>query len=216
MNPVAKSIVRFFCMLTALPVLAGEVSTPPADFAETFLKLSALVDQEELSPLDMAQGTYLAAKYFAVGKSGLPYTQSRFLNAASRGQAAMGGLYMAVHGTAEQVGRIRKDLETNRTKRRWLYDVVGTEDNFRFALQNGDQWQMLTRVLPSTAGSKLLANVCMDSPDALVRRTGMFWGFWIEPQNYWNRVRDASRNDTDKLTRRIAMHLLAAGSAHAK
>ena len=200
----------FFLMTLAL-VFRSEAAmdVPPNDFAETFASLSAMIDQDSLTPMDMARGTFLAAKYFSVGASGLPYTQSRFKHAQSKGEASMAGLYMTIHGKANEIAAMRRELETAPSKRVWLRQLVGSEQNFQYALEQGEQWAPLVRVLPSTVGAKAFSRTCMESPDVLVRRAGLYWGYWIASPDYLQAVKKCAATDPDAVTRKIASQVLA-------
>jgi hypothetical protein len=191
----------------ALPSGAEE-TVLPEHFVETFEGLAGLVDQETLSAMDMARGSYLSARYFSVGRPALPYLQSRFYGAQTPGEASMAGLYMTIYGGKAHTEAIRKELETNPRKRSWLYEMVGTESAYRASLDDGKQWKPLLRVLPSTAGSRQLAMTCMRSRDPLVRRAGLFWGYWMPDADYWRAVRRCGEGDRDPVTQGMARHLL--------
>jgi len=180
----------------------------PEDFPQTYDSLAALLDREDPGAIELARGTYDAAKFFAVGPVALPYAKQRFASANTEGEASIGGLFITVRGGAEDIALIRRDLETNKLKRQWLAHMVGTEQAFFASIESGAEWRELLRVLPSTEGPRSLALGCMQSKDALVRRAGMFWGYWFEGTGYWNSVKKISSGDADPGTRRIAAHLL--------
>lgn len=180
----------------------------PEDFPQTYDSLASLLDREDPGPVELARGTYDAAKFFAVGPVALPYTKQRFASANTEGEASLGGLFITVRGNAEDINLIQRELETNKRKRNWLAHMVGTEPAFFASVESGAMWREFIRVLPSTEGPRRLSLGCMQSKDALVRRAGLFWGYWFEGQAYWNAVKKISSGDADPGTRRIAAHLL--------
>ena len=180
----------------------------PEDFPQTYESLASLLDREDPGAMELARGTYDAANFFAVGPVALPYTKQRFANANTEGEASIGGLFITVRGNAEDIALIQRDLETNKRKRQWLAHMVGTEQAFFASIESGAAWREFMRVLPSTEGPRRLSLGCMQSKDALVRRAGMFWGYWFEGPGYWNSVKKISSGDADPGTRRIAAHLL--------
>ncbi len=196
-----------FALSLVLPFAAFAQAEPPADFFDTFNRLSILVDQEELSPMDFARGSMLASQFFSVGAPGLPKAQSWFSTAPTRGRASMSGMFLAIHGKQEHLDAVQRELETNRTKREWLYELVGTAENFNIAMENGETWKPLMRALPSTAGCRALALSCMQSRDALVRRTGLYWGYWFATPSYWAAAEKIRSGDPDPLARRMAEYL---------
>ena len=182
----------------------GAMDVPPNDFPQTFAGLSAIVDQPDLSAMDVAKATMLAAKYFSVGAPGLPYTTSRFKNARTPGEASMAGLYMTIHGKTNEIRSMRRELESNPLKRAWLKDLVGSEAQFRASVDQGAQWAPLVRVLPSTVGCKQFSTTCIESSDPLVRRAGLYWGYWVPSPTYWQKTQWMAKNDPEPVTRRIA------------
>ena len=184
------------------------ISTLPEDFPQTYDSLASLLDREDPGAIELARGTYDAAQFFAVGPVALPYCKKRFENASTEGEASIGGLFITVRGNAEDIALIQRELETNKGKRQWLAHMVGTEKAFFASIESGAAWREFIRVLPSTEGPRRLSLGCMQSRDALVRRAGMFWGYWFEGQAYWTAVKNISSGDADPGTRRIASHLL--------
>jgi hypothetical protein len=120
----------------------------------------------------------------------------------------MSGLFLAIHGRQEHRDGIQRELESNRTKRAWLYELVGTRENFDMAMESGEMWKPLMRVLPSTTGCRLLALSCMKSRDALVRRTGLYWGYWFATPDYWAAARRMAAGDADPLAKWMAERLI--------
>jgi len=180
----------------------------PADFPDTFDELSAIIDQSEVSGMDMARGSYLATRFFSVGPDALPYVQTRFLQAKTRGEASMAGLYLSCWGKLQHLYLMRKDLETNRTKRVWVYELAGTEQVFFASLKSGEDWKSFTELFPSTSGPRSFAICCINSKDALVRRAGLYWGYWMQDKVYWQHAKALAQSDPDPVTRKIAVRLL--------
>ncbi len=180
----------------------------PADFAATYDKLSVLFDQAELSPLDVAGGSLQAARFYGVGRPGLVTNRVWFKAAPTRGRASASGLYLVVHGSTDDLLGVRRELETNRLKRRWLYELVGTEPRFQAALMQGKMWAPLSRVLPATEGCRTLSILCLRSADPLVRRAGAFWGYWFADASYWSAVRRLAERDPEEVNRKVGALLL--------
>lgn len=180
----------------------------PADFHETYQVLAGLIDREALGPMDMARGTYDATRFFAVGAAGVPPLEERYRKAATLGQASVAGLYLTVWGRQRQFDLIRAELERNEAKRRMIYGLCGTEPLFFSALESGANYQPLLRLMPSVGGTRTLTRQLLDSSDALVRRSGLFWGFWLADAAFWKRVKDMAQSDPDPVTRRVSARLL--------
>lgn len=180
----------------------------PADFNETFARLAELIDSDEVGMLDMARGTYDATRFIAVGKEANPILEPKFLKAASFGEASVAGLYLTVWGKESELATIQRELETNPLKRRWLYGIVGTEELFWNSIGDGGRYQPLVRLLPNVGGTRALILKCMQSKDPLVRRAGLFWGYWLADKPYWDAVSSLAKNDDDRTTLRIVQRLL--------
>lgn len=198
--------------LFPLAVFAAE---PPADFFDTFNKLSVIVDSDDPGAMELAHGSLLATRFFSVGPPGLPKAQSWFDGAPTRGRASMAGLFLTLHGKDEHLEHVQRALETDVAKRRWIYELVGTPNNFNIAMANGETWKPFLRVLPSTDGCRKLSANCMKSSDALVRRTGVYWGYWFADKAYWTQARELATSDPDALTRRMADFLLRSETSRA-
>ncbi len=192
-------------LLLGACVAAAEV---PADFAEAFARVAALVDRETLGPMDLARGSMDAARLIAVGAPGLPLTEPRFLQAETFGEAAVAGLYMTTWGGSAHLASIRRELETNARKRAWLRQLVGTEEVFLAHLASGGTYQPLIRLLPDVGGARALTMLLMRSGDPLVRRAGLFWGFWIADGTYWNAVSALAKTERDRTTLRLVQEVL--------
>jgi hypothetical protein len=200
-------------LLLAYPVWAD--SALPDDFEATYQSLSGLVDAESLGAMDMARGTYDASRFFAVGKPGLPPLEQRFRSGVTLGQATVAGLYLTVWGQQTQFDLIRGELERNTAKRRIVYSMAGTEDIFFSSLESGATYQPMLRLLPSVGGTRMLTRQLLDSKDALVRRGGMFWGYWLADRSFWKRVKEMAGDDPDAATRTIAQRLVKKATAQA-
>lgn len=201
----------FRCLIAVLLLGAGAARAAdklPDDFAHLYERVSEFLDQTELSPLDLAVGSVNATRFYAAGRAGLPSNRSWFRAAATPGRASAAGLYLCVHGLADDLTGVRLDLETNRTKRIWLNAMVGTEERFQASIVNGKMWAPLSRVLPATDGCRAMAMLCLRSRDALVRRAGAYWGYWFADAPYWSAVRRQAAEDKDSVNRHIAGSLL--------
>ena len=118
----------------------------PDDFEATYHSLAGMIDVETLTPLEMARGTYDATRFFAVGKPGVPLLEQHYRRATTLGQATLAGLYLTVWGQQRQFDMIRAELERNKTKRRLIYSLAGTEPIFFSSLTAGAQYQPLLRL----------------------------------------------------------------------
>ncbi len=200
----------------AAPLLLGAAlhapAELPADFAGQYARLAALVDREELGAMDMARGSLDAARFIAAGTPGIAWLEPRFKNAATFGEASVAGLYLTVWGRDAHWTSILKELEINPQKRAWLNALVGTPERFNASLAGGEAYQPLIRLLPSVGGSRALAMKCIGSKDPLVRRAGLFWGYWLADAPYWKAVRELARTETDRATLHIAQQLLLRGA----
>ncbi|MCZ7591698.1 MAG: hypothetical protein M5U15_05895 [Kiritimatiellae bacterium] len=200
-----RTILIAICLLAGVALAESAV---PEDFNETFARLASLVDSEEVGVLDMARGTYDATRFISVGKEGAPVLETRFLKATTFGEASVAGLYLTVWGREGQLSEIQRELETNPLKRKWLYGMVGTEDLFWNSIGDGGKYQPLLRLLPSIGGTRSLALRCMQSKDPLVRRAGLFWGYWLADKSYWDAVGSLAKSDDDRTTLRVVQRLL--------
>lgn len=180
----------------------------PDDFEATYRSLAGMIDVESLTPLEMAKGTYDATRFFSVGEPGIAPLEQHYRRAATLGQATVAGLYLTVWGQQRQFDMIRAELERNKAKRQLIYSLVGSEPIFFSSLSSGAQYQPLLRLLPSVGGTRTLTRQLLDSPDALVRRSGLFWGFWLADGPFWSRVKEMASADPDPTTRRVAGRLL--------
>lgn len=192
-------------LLSTVALAAAEV---PSDFSATFDRVAALVDREALGPVELARGSLDAARLIAVGAPGLPLTEPRFLQAETFGEAAVAGLYMTTWGGSAHLAAIRRELEKNAQKRAWLHQLVGTEEVFLAHLASGGTYQPLIRLLPDVGGARALTMLLMRSGDPLVRRAGLFWGFWLADGTYWSAVRALAKTERDRTTLRLVQEVL--------
>lgn len=194
-------VAAFFC--------AGVVRAAlPADYAETFRELSALIDSAELSPAEILRGGWLATGYFRTAAEGLEFNRGRFAAARTAGQAGLSGLFLAVHGRPEHHQFVCRTLETDKTKRAMMNRIFGSEAAFFQSLENGDDMRPLMNTLPSTSGLRSLLLMFTRSQDALTRRAGLFWGYWLADGDYWKSVRKTAVEDPDAVNRACAIRLL--------
>lgn len=202
---------RFTCRIVVATVLlsAGFARAAlPGNYAETFSELSAMIDGNELSPLEMVRGGWLTPGYFAPAAEGLEFNRARFAAARTAGQAGLSGLFLAVHGRPEHHQFVCKTLETDKTKRAMMNRIFGTEAAFFQSLENGEYLQPLMNALPSTAGPRSLLRLLIQSKDPLVRRAGLFWGHWFADGDYWKSAREMAAKDSDAVNRACAVRLL--------
>ena len=206
---------RVMAMLLLLlsPGTAVLRAAPPPGFEETFRSLASLLDQEELSGFDVARATLLSAEYFGAGTQALAVTRNHFARSTTQGQAGLSGVFLVSVGSETERAAIRRQVETDKTKRQWIWNYVATEQRFFSAIQQGASWQPMTAVLPSSTKCRMLADTCMDSRDLLTRRAGLYWGYWVADASYWKKVQTLAQTDADKTTRVIATRLLASRGA---
>lgn len=180
----------------------------PAKFPAVIDDLSELAAQEEMDLMDWGRVAMLAPQFFMVGPKGVPYTFSRFLNAKTAEEAFLCGVFVVTHGGSVYQLSVRKELETNERKRSWLKQLVGTEKAFYASMEGGEMWKPALQYLPSPAGCRGACFRCMESQDILVRRAGLYWGFWVPNPTYWQVVERWTKSEPDSSTRRMAEYLL--------
>lgn len=185
----------------------------PEGFRSAYEELAALVDGTEGGPVAVGRGTYLASWFYAVGEPGLPACRTWFRDAPTPGRAGTAALFLALHGSERDHERVRHGLESDRDKHRWLYGVVGNERNLTRSLRQRDVWAPLLRSMPGVDGPRRLSSLLLESPDPLVRRGGLFLGFWFASSRYWDDVRERARNDPSASVRAAAAMLLGLTSA---
>jgi hypothetical protein len=206
---------RLKCLFIAATVFfsAGFLRAAlPANYPAIFGELSALIDGDELGPVEMVRGGWLATRYFAPAAEGLDFNRAQFATARSPGQAGISGLFLAQYGTPSHHQFVCQTLETDRTKRIMMSRIFGNEAAFFQSLENGQYLQPLMDVLPSTAGPRALVRLLIQSKDPLVRRAGLFWGHWFVDGDYWRSVREMAMKDSDPVNRACAIRLLKRAS----
>ncbi|MCS6772142.1 MAG: hypothetical protein NZ740_08985 [Kiritimatiellae bacterium] len=174
--------------------------------------MASLVDREDLTAMDLARGSMDAARLIAVGPAALDEMGSRFRGAATFGEAATSGLYLAAWGGSAHLALIKRELESNPTKRGWLHRLVGTEEAFLAHLDSGGRYQPLLQLMPDVGGVRALTHLLMRSKDPLVRRAGLFWGYWLADRAYWNAVRALAKTERDRTTLRLVQEILKRAS----
>lgn len=198
------------CVLLA-PLRA--LPAPPVGFEQVFRDLSGLMDKDELSGFDVARATLLATQYFGAGTQALASSRSHFQQSRTQGQAGLSGVFLVSVGAEGERSSIRRQVETDKTKRQWIWSYVANEERFFYAIEQGAQWQPMVALLPSSTKCRLLAESCMESRDLLARRAGLYWGYWVADAAYWKKVQSLSQGDADKATRQIAQRLAALRTA---
>jgi hypothetical protein len=194
---------------SAVLMLAGAAhAVLPAGYSAMFDELSALIDGGDPAPSEMLRGGWLAARYIAPAAEGLAFNRARFAASASPGQAGVSGLFLAVHGSPEDHQLIRRVLETEPQKRSWLARSFGTEEAFFHSLESGSAWSPVLSALPSAGRLMELLRVLSKSPDPLVRRAALCWGWQVADAGYWEWVRATAVRDADPVTRACALRLL--------
>lgn len=178
-----------------------------SDIPDSFSELVGLLNQNDLTLADWARATCLASSYFAGGPAGVSSSFNHFLKSSTPAEAVLSGVYVATHGTSKYRFAVRNDLETNKVKRVWLNEFLGTEKDIRCAMEFGVEWQALIQCLPSMSGCQAFVTGCIRSKDPLVRRLGLYCGYWIPSINYWELVKQQGAGDQDTLTRWFALYL---------
>lgn len=176
-------------------------------------ELAALIRQGDWGGGDWARGSMLALRLFNFGPNGVPYMRTKFLQTRDRTEAFLSGAYVAMHGKAVDHKRMRSELETNPGKRAWLKSLVGDGKAMTASMEQGQQWQQAADYLPALEGCRDFCRICVQSQDALVRRAGLYWGYWVSDPAYWRVVQTVARDDSDALTRWFAGRLYRMRSA---
>jgi hypothetical protein len=203
--------VRFIVWFCAAAVFlaAGAVRAElPQNYPEMFNELSALIDGGVLGPMEMVRGGWLATRCFAPSDEGLEFNREQFIDAESPGQTTVSGLFLAMHGDSRTRLLVRSELETNLSKRKWLWLTVGTEEAFFKQFNNGVKLQSLTRALPATDGLRTQCWLLMQSSDPLTRRAGLLWGCWLADDGYRWAVNHMATEDVNPVNRACAIRLL--------
>ena len=204
----------FWGVLATVFLTSSVVSAAlPTDYQQTFNALAQRIDGGQLTPLEMVQSGWQAARYFSTGVEGLPFNRDRFECARTPGSAGLSGLFLAVNGSSVYHQYICKLLETDRSKRMLMFRLFGTEAAFFQSLRNGEQMRPLMNALPSTNGIRSLLRRLIRSKDALTRRAGLFWGHWFSDAEYWKSTRSMAAKDPNSINRSCAQRLIKAAQS---
>lgn len=195
-------------LLLSWAASAAAAPAAPEGFWSAYEELAALVDGTQSGPVAVGRGTYLASWFYAVGEPGLPACRTWFRDAPTPGRAGTAALFLALHGSTRDHERVRQGLESDRDKHRWLYGVVGNDRNLTRSLRHHDVWTPLLRSMPGRDGPRRLSGLLLASPDPLVRRGGLFLGFWFASGEYWDDVRRRAKTDPSASVRAAAAKLL--------
>jgi hypothetical protein len=174
-----------------------------------FEELAGLIRHGEWGPVEWARGSVLGAQILRVGAPGVPHMRGRFVKTADPVEAFLSGAYVAIHGEGADHVRMRKELETNPAKRAWLKSLVGDARAVNASLREGEHWRQAAGYLPAMGGYRRFCQLCMESKDALVRRAGLYWGYWVADDAYQKTARRLARSDPDALLRQLAAQLAA-------
>ena len=210
--------LTFLCILLtlcAVPCLSQvhtirSTPTPQAEgkVDEYLDELTEIASQDERSVTDLARGTYMAARLYTSKPSNVPYLLFRFNTANSAEEAMLSGLFVTVHGEDDHLEAIRSELEGGSNKQLWMQQRLGTIKKLGRSIDRGREWQGFMSVLPATSQCTKLAMLCMQSADPLVRRFGLYSGYWVSSSDYLTMVSTIADWDSDVITRQFARHLL--------
>jgi hypothetical protein len=195
-------------LATAPAHAASSAGAAPAGLQPLFDDLAALTREGEWGPAEWARGSLLAVRLFQYGQTGVPYLGSRFQSARDPQEGFLAGAYVAVHGADADHKRARTALETSPQKREWLRALVGDGRAMTAAVKDGGQWRQAADLIPTLGRARSFCSLCTKSEDVLVRRAGLYWGFWIPDAAYWSAVQKCMQSDPDKLTRQFALYLI--------
>jgi hypothetical protein len=171
--------------------------------------LVSLSRLREWGPAEWARGSYVGVRLLAFGAAGVPYLRGRFSEAEMPDEALLAATYVAVHGAEEDRRFIRRSLESDAGKRRWLVRLAGDGRRLANAMREGQRWAPAVRWLPSLDGIRRTILLCVRSEDALVRRSALYWGFWVADDAVWTAIRCCADTDPDLVTRGFARYLRA-------
>ena len=189
----------------------GAQPAVPADLPQAFSGLVELFDGRTWSAVEWAQGSVQTMEVFSYGAAGLPYMRSRFDQSLLAHETFLSGVYLTVHGREQDWRAMRQALEEQPVKQAWLKQMVGDTKGLNQSMEAGAQWQSATRLLPSTAGARRFSQLCMESKDILVRRAGLYWGYWLADNAYWQAAKQCAQSDPDPRTRVFAQYFMRQG-----
>ena len=198
----------WFCVAVVFLGAGAVRAQLPQRYPEMFDELASLIDGSVLGPMEVVRGGWLATQCFAPADDGLKFNREQFVDAESLGQTAVSGLFLAMHGDSQTQLFVRRELETNLSKRKWLWLTVGTEDVFFKQFDTGVKLQSLTGMLPSTVGLRAQCRLLMQSSDPLTRRAGLLWGSWLADDDYRWAVNYMVTEDASPVNRACAIRLL--------
>lgn len=201
-------IAQVLLALGASPVRASLTAEEQGRLDKQLAELADLMSYESLNAVQWARGTYVATRFFAWGSDGVPQMVSRFQGTKNVYTATLSGLFTSLHGNDRDRMELRRALEQDARKQHWLRAYFGSRKDMHLTVEEGLGWKKLTRVLPSTGGLHRFALLCLQSEDILVRRLGLFWGFWTPSPAYDTALRRAAKADPDPETRYLANYLL--------
>jgi len=184
-----------------------QTSAENSPLAGLFNELVVLVRSGQWGAMEWARGGYLSLQITRYGPAGAPYMRGRFTRAGVPEEAFLAGVYVATYGGDVDHRLMRRTLETDGRKRAWLQAMAGDWKALRGSMRSGAQWQPALRFLPALTGCRSFCRLCAASDDALVRRAGLMWGFWMADAAYWQTVRNLSVSDRDPLSRQFAQYL---------
>jgi hypothetical protein len=189
----------------------GAQPAVPADLPQAFAGLVELFDGRTWSPVEWAQGSVQTMEVFGYGAAGLPYMRSRFDVSSLAHETFLSGVYLTVHGKEPDWRAMRLALEEQPVKQAWLKQMVGDTKGLNQSMEAGAQWQPAVRLLPSTTGARRFTQLCIQSDDALVRRAGLYWGYWLADNAYWLAAKQCAQSDPDPRTRFFAQYFMRQG-----
>lgn len=197
-----------FALLACLALSLPARASVPAKYVESFNALSTYLDREELDAMDSAKAFLLVPDVFAKGTQETAYAQSRYIGAKMPGEAVLSALVLICNGTEGEHQLVRTRLERDVNKRRWAWNMVGSEAVFFESIEEGRTWQSGLSLLPSASRLGQFAALCLQSKDLLTRRVGLFAGYWAGTADFWSKAATVSKSDPDAVTRRIAARLI--------
>ena len=122
-------------------------------------------------------------------------------------EAFITGIYKVAYGNQREYRSIRKELETNKTKRSWLKQIAGSGNALMNSLAQGESWRKGIRMMPAINKARDACGTLMGSEDALVRRVGLLWGYFIADAHYWQSVQTLLKTEPAGLTKNFANYL---------
>jgi len=185
----------------ASPAAYAPLTAEEASLAgEQLDELAGFMMQERLGLLQWPRLMLVGGRFMTWGPIGNNYFRTRFQQARDPYTALLAGVSVIVHGNDRHRLQLRHSLETDPRKQAWLRTHFGSLDAARALTEEGQSWQKLTVLLPSTEGTDRFALLCLQSADPLVRRLGLWWGSWTASPQYTLQTATASARDPDPVT----------------